>query len=118
MVWLLRAKHNRTLKGGNKLWARSTSGLALSEWRFSLAQRQGHQAREVIQPVWAQLLPESAKGQVEVASLPRQAEPPEGQKPIAWCLLTQLPVSTLQGAARTIEGYWARWQIERLTRAI
>ena len=50
--WLGLTKHNRTLKGGDKLWARVSSSEALGELRFTMAQRQGHKAREVIQQVW------------------------------------------------------------------
>jgi hypothetical protein len=113
--WLVRAKHNGTLKGGDKLWARVTSGEALGELRFTMPQRQGHKAREVIQQVWTQtvLLPDGAKGHVQASCIvAREAEPPEGEKPIEWRLLTNLPVSTLEDAARMIDWYRARWEIE------
>ena len=113
--WLVRAKHNRTLKGGDKLWARVTSAEALGELRFTMAQRQGHKAREVIQQVWAQtvVLPDGAKGRVAASCIvAREMEPPEGEKPIEWRLLTNVHVSTLEDAARMIDWYRARWEIE------
>ena len=51
--WLLRCRHNRTLSEGDKLWLRVTSGEPVGEIRFTLAQRQGQRAREVVQLVWA-----------------------------------------------------------------
>ena len=113
--WLVRAKHNRTLAGGDKLWAHVSSSEALGELRFTMAQRQGHKAREVIQQVWAQtvLLPDGAQGQVQASCIvAREVEPPEGQKPIEWRLLTNLPVHSLADAARMIDWYRARWEIE------
>lgn len=88
--WLVRAKHNRTLKGGDKLWARVTSAEALGELRFSMAQRQGHKAREVIQQVWAQtvVLPDGAKGRVAASCINGPGSPAaRGRKPIEWRLL-------------------------------
>lgn len=100
--WLVRAKHNRTLKGGDKLWARVTSGEALGELRFTLPSRQGKKAREVIQQVWAQtvLLPDGAKGHVEASCIvAREAEPPEGEKPIRVAFADE-PASGQPGAGR------------------
>ena len=42
----------------------------------------------------------------------REVEPPAGDKPIEWRLLTNLPVDTLEQAARMIDWYRARWEIE------
>ena len=91
------------------------SGEALGELRFTMAQRQGHKAHEVIQQIWAQRveLSDGAKGQVQASCIvAREAEPPEGEKPIEWRLLTNLPVDSLQDAARMIDWYRTRWEIE------
>ena len=113
--WLVRAKHNRTLKGGDKLLTRVTSVEPLGELRFTMAQRQGHKAREVIQHIWAQtvLLPDGAKGHVQASCIvARETDPPKGESPIEWRLLTNLPVQDLTDAARMIDWYRARWEIE------
>ncbi len=113
--WLLRSRHNRTLAGGDKLWTRVTESQALGELRFTLPSRQGHKAREVIQQIWAQRveLPDGAKGQVQASCIvARETDPPEGEKPIEWRLLTNLPVTDLEQAARMIDWYRARWEIE------
>ena len=113
--WLVRSQHNRALKGGEKLWARVSGGQALGELRFTMPSRQGRKAREVIQQVWAQTveLPDGAKGQVQASCIvAREIEPPEGEKPIEWRLLTNLPVASLEQAARMIDWYRARWEIE------
>jgi hypothetical protein len=42
----------------------------------------------------------------------REMEPPEGEKPIEWRLLTNLPVDGLGQAARMIDWYRSRWEVE------
>ena len=113
--WLLRSKHNRTLSGGDKLWSRVTEGESLGEIRFTLPQRQGKHAREVVQEVWAQTLslPDGKRGFVQATCLlARETEPPEGDKAVEWRLLTNLPVATLDQAAKMIDWYRSRWEIE------
>jgi hypothetical protein len=113
--WLLRSKHNRTLNGGDKLWSRVTAGEAVGEIRFTLASRQGQRAREVVQQVWVQAvqLPDGQGGFVQATCLvAKETQPPDGDKPVEWRLLTNLPVDTLEQAARMIDWYRARWEIE------
>ena len=113
--WLLRSKHNRTLSDGDKLWSRVTQGESLGEIRFTLASRQGQRAREVIQNVWAQTLqlPDGKGGFVRVTCIvAREIDPADGDKPIEWRLLTNLPVESLEQAAQMIDWYRARWEIE------
>ena len=113
--WLVRSQHNRALKGGDKLWARVSGGQALGELRFTLPSRHGCKAREVVQQVWAQTveLPDGAKGQVQASCIvAREMQPPQGEKPIEWRLLTNLPVGSLEQAARLIDWYRSRWEIE------
>ena len=113
--WLLRSKHNRTLSGGDKLWSRVTEGESLGEIRFTLPQRQGSRAREVVQEVWAQTLslPDGKRGLVQATCLvAREMQPPEGDKAVEWRLLTNLPVATLDQAAKMIDWYRSRWEIE------
>ncbi|MDB5867811.1 MAG: transposase [Polaromonas sp.] len=113
--WLVRSKHNRTLSGGDKLWSSVMQGEPLGEIRFVMASRKGQRAREVVQQVWAQTLElPDGKGRFVRASriVAREMEPPEGEKPIEWRLLTNLPVLSLQQAAQMIDWYRARWEIE------
>ena len=113
--WLLRSKHNRTLSEGGKLWSRVTDGEPLGEIRFTLAQRQGQRAREVVQQVWAQALqlPDGQGGFVQATCLvAKETDPPDGDKPVEWRLLTNLPVENLEQAAQMIDWYRSRWEIE------
>ena len=47
--WLVRAKHNRCLPDGEKLWARTSAGQALGEIVFTMASRHGQKAHKVQQ---------------------------------------------------------------------
>jgi len=113
--WLLRSQHNRTLSEGDKLWSRVTDSEPVGEIRFALASRQGRRAREVVQQVWAQALhlPDGQGGLVQATCIvAREMESAAGDKPIEWRLLTNLPVEHLEQAARMIDWYRARWEIE------
>jgi hypothetical protein len=46
------------------------------------------------------------------AVLVREVDPPAGEEPIEWLLLTDLPVDNLDAACRVIASYAARWQVE------
>ena len=65
--------------------------------------------------MWAQVLhlPDGQGGFVRATCIvARETEPPAGDKPIEWRLLTNLPVETLEQAAPMIDWYRARWEIE------
>jgi hypothetical protein len=113
--WLLRSKHNRTLSEGDKLWSRVTQGQSLGEVRFTLPQRQGQRAREVVQEVWAQTLslPDGNGGFVQATCVvAKEVQAPEGDTAVQWQLLTNLPVASLEQAATMIAWYRSRWEIE------
>ena len=44
--------------------------------------------------------------------LAREVNPPAGEEPIEWLLLTDLPATTLAEAERVLDGYAHRWLIE------
>ncbi len=45
-------------------------------------------------------------------------DPPAGQKPICWCLLTTVPVGTLAEAIERLQWYIRRWIIEEFHRVL
>jgi hypothetical protein len=50
---------------------------------------------------------------VEVnAILVREVDPPEGEEPIEWLLLTSVPIRSFAKICVVIEYYCCRWQIE------
>ncbi len=48
----------------------------------------------------------------------REKDPPEGQEPVEWILLTTLPVDTFDQVLRVIEAYAKRWLIEEFHRIL
>jgi len=48
----------------------------------------------------------------------QEIDPPAGQKPIRWCLLTTVPVQTLAQAIERIAWYVKRWTIEEFHRVL
>lgn len=77
-------------------------------------------ARRVIQEVRAIEVtikaPERKGAKLETVKigvvLAREKNPPAGQDPIEWVLLTSLPVNSFDAAQRAISLYMARWDIE------
>jgi hypothetical protein len=47
-----------------------------------------------------------------------EENPPTGQKPVAWVLVTSLPIGSAADVERIIDIYRARWQIEELHKAL
>lgn len=47
-----------------------------------------------------------------------EAEPPPGQPPIEWLLLTTEPIATVDDLLRVVDGYRARWVIEEFFKAM
>ena len=47
-----------------------------------------------------------------------EIDPPTGQKPIRWCLLSTVPVQTLAEAIERIQWYLKRWTIEEFHRVL
>ena len=120
--WLVRSKTNRVLPeqddlDKDKLWDCVTKTEPLGKIRFNLPKGHDHGAREVVQAVWAKsvALPDGKKGFVQATCIvAREINPPAGEEPLQWRLLTNLSVETLEQAQEVIGWYLARWEIEML----
>lgn len=115
--WLVRAKHNRALPGGKKLWVSVLDTTPLGEVRFTLPPGRGRAAREVRQQLYTQrvTLSDRRKGHLEVTCvIAREVDAPAGVKPVEWRLLTNRSAETLEAVVELIDGYRARWEIELL----
>lgn len=113
--WLVRAKHNRCLPEGQKLWSHTCAGEALGEIAFTMASRHGQKARKVRQQLWAKRLdiPAGKTGKVSVTCVvARELEAPAGTKPVEWRLLTNRAAPALADVIELIDWYRARWEIE------
>src|ERR1700744_575385 len=113
--WLIRARHNRVLPEGQRLWDHATQAEPLGEIRFTLPGRQRQKAREVHQQIWSRRidLPGAQGGVVSISCvIAREIDAPAGVTPIEWRLLTNRDVPDLAEAARLIDWYRARWEVE------
>jgi hypothetical protein len=113
--WLVRAKHNRCLPDGDKLWAYTTTGTALGEIAFTVPAREKQKARTVRQQLWARTveISDGKAGRVTATCVvAREITTPKGVKPVEWRLLTNRQASTLEQVVELIEWYRARWEIE------
>jgi len=92
----------------------------LGEVEFKLPKAENRPSRIVIQSVRAgrvRLKPPYRKDErlpeVEINTvLVEEINPPDGEEPITWLLLTSLPVDTFEQACLVVEYYLCRWQIE------
>ena len=139
--WLIRGKQDRALQGmedeasPDKLFATLAGGPKLGEIRFEMPAAVHHRkaknasrtrvktersARTVVQEVRAMAVtprPPFRRGgrlpAVKVWALwACEKNPPQGEEPVCWLLLTSVPVRSLATAQRLIALYLRRWDIE------
>lgn len=115
--WLIRAKHNRCLPQGGKLWAATLAEAPLGEIEFTLASRHGQPERIVRQRLRAKAtdIPAPDGSRVRITCLiATEIEAPAGCVPVEWRLLTNREVASLEAAVELIDWYRCRWEIETL----
>ncbi len=107
--WLIRAER-----------ARLASAPVLAEAEFDLPATARRPARRIHQQLRVARLTFKAPhrsdrtlADIEVSAvLAREVDPPQGEEPIEWLLLTSLPVETAEQALEKLQWYLCRWQIE------
>jgi hypothetical protein len=119
--WLVRVQHtDRLLVDGRKLRAVINAAPVLTEITFERPATNGRRARTVHQQIKAVRVtlkaparPDRTLAEVTVtALLATEAQPPAGEAPLDWLLLTNLPVETAKQAVEKLSWYLCRWQIE------
>lgn len=123
---LIRASHDRKLEDDDKLWEHLESQRPLGTTTFDLPAAPGRPARSVTQQVRvATVILNPAHP--DHATLPeisvtvvfaREENPPSGQQPVEWMLLTTRTVTTLVQARVIIGWYRCRWEIEVFFRTL
>jgi hypothetical protein len=124
---VIRAQHDRTLEGHQKLWAFMAAQPLGKEQPLEVPRRRGQRARTATVEVrWAQITiqapavgckkgwPSLTLWSVWVC----EPHPPQGVEPIEWMLLTDLPVTTWEQAWEKVQWYCRRWGIEEWHRAL
>ena len=113
--WLVRSQHNRSLSDGDKLWFSVTEGDPVGEIRFTMPKRKDQSAREVVQDVWVKTvaIPDGSGGFIQTSCIvAKETNPPVGEDPVEWRLLTNRRVETFEESIKIIDWYLARWEIE------
>jgi hypothetical protein len=114
---LIRARHDRLLDDDERMWNTVWNSPVLGEQEFEMGARPGRAARTVRQTVRAMkiTLPETEKRERPISFtvvIAQETNPPAGQEPVSWTLLTTLPVTTAEDVVRVIGYYRTRWVIE------
>jgi len=119
--WLVRVQHgDRLLSDGRTLRAALEAAPVLTEIRFDRPPAKGRSARTVDQQLKvvrvtlkAPARPDRTLVDVTVtALLATEPNPPAGEDPLEWVLLTNLAVETPEEASEKLLWYLCRWQVE------
>jgi Transposase Tn5 dimerisation domain len=123
--FVIRSQHDRALDSDKSLRATLARAPVLGEVSFDIPGKGTRKARTVTQQLRARRVrikaPKHLKSEtpVEVTAVYAvERNPPKGQNPVAWLLLTSEPVTTDQDAATIVRWYLCRWQIEIFFRVL
>jgi hypothetical protein len=124
---LIRAKHDRQLEDGPKLWDWMASEPVGQERSLRLPRAHGQAARTAtVQVRWKQVHIEAPAAGCKKTWPPltlwalwvHEPNPPAGVEGLDWMLLTDLPILTAEQAWEKVEWYCKRWGIEEWHRAL
>ncbi len=123
---LVRARHDRSVVGQkSSLFQYMRRLTPAGTWTTDVPRHEDQPAREVtlkISLAWVQLPPPRNHAHKAPRGLwvvwAKEIDPPAGQKPICWCLLTTVPVHSLADAIERIHWYIKRWTIEDFHRVL
>ena len=132
--WVVRACQDRALVGGTKhLRASILSTPRLGELTIEVSKRDAstgdgrkrrqarssaRQAKVSVRAKTVWLRPPYRSGGVKLpkvqvnAVLVLEENPPAGEQPVEWLLLTSLPIKTFTEAIKVVEYYCCRWEVE------
>jgi hypothetical protein len=122
--FIVRSQHDRLIEANdseaneaiNKLWEKLRKADVVGELEFTISTRGDRKARKVKQKLKAisvNLTPANKKKSILVnAVMAIEEQPPEGEDPVIWVFITDLPIKTFGDVCKVIEYYLCRWQIE------
>lgn len=125
--WVIRATFDRSVLDENqpgnrgKLKQSVKSSPSIGKVTFITSSFGNRKKREVTQDIFAKevtLLPPREKAKegftpVKITTvIATETNPPPGEKPIEWTLVTSVPVSNVEVALQVLQWYLCRWQIE------
>ncbi len=114
---LLEEKDEETNKIQKKLRQRLKETASLGEIEFTIPpteKRTGRKVKQQIKAVSVTLKPKNKKvKKIKVNALMALEEnPPEGEDPLIWIFLTNLPITDFESVCKVISYYLCRWEIE------
>jgi hypothetical protein len=126
---IIRAKCNRRLAPGTAqryLWAEMQQPHSLGTLTIELARQPERPPRPVTLSVTAKPVtfqgarrPGGKLPPVTVSAVyAQEPSPPQGEEPIAWLLLTSLPVTDFPRACTVVQWYRCRWEMELFFRVL
>jgi len=122
--YIIRSNHNRTVYTENKppasLYEELEGSKVLAEIGFDIINREDGSKRHICQTIQAlSVITKSRYGADEPHTTVRinaiylkEINPPEGEKPVNWCLVTSLPIDNIEGIQAIVQYYLCRWEIE------
>lgn len=122
--YIVRSNHNRTVypkeKPSNTLIQELEGSKLLGEVGFDIIKREDNAIRHVRQSVQASSIEIKSRYGADKPNITttfnavylKEIDPPEGEKPIVWCLLTSLPINSLEEILNVVRYYLCRWEIE------
>ena len=121
---LVRSSHDRVLYSGakrlNKLYNTLESSRELGKINFEIEDRKTGVKRQITQSVHATSIELRSRYGADRPNVNivinavylKELNPPEDEKGIIWCLLTTLPITSLEEIKTTVKYYLCRWEIE------
>lgn len=118
---IVRSQYDRLLVDENnkeegKLRQKLKEAKSLGEIEFvipSTEKRKGRKVRQQIKGVAVRIKPGNKDTVVSInAIMAIEENPPKGEEPLVWVLITSLPVGTFEEATRVVSYYLCRWEIE------
>lgn len=124
---VVRAQHNRTLQEQAKLWEYMASQPVRGQLHLQVPRRPGQTARKaVLEMRWAEITICASEVRLKrhwpalklSAVWVKEIDPPPGEEPLEWMLLSDLPVSSWEQAVQRVQWYCLRWRIEEWHRIL
>jgi hypothetical protein len=125
---LTRAAQNRAITGGGRLFEFAAGLVEQDRYTVDVPAKGGRPARQALvalgfgtvsieRPKRADNAGSPASVTLHVVDV-REIDPPAGEKPVRWCLLTTHAVNTVADARRMVGWYRLRWTIEQVFRTL
>ncbi len=122
--YIIRSNHNRIVyspgKSSKLLLEEIESSPILGEISFDIIGREDNVSRRVrqsLQAISVEIKSRYGADRPNVSTTInavylKEIDPPEGVKPVVWCLITSLPINSIEEIINVVSYYLCRWEIE------